>query len=39
MDYTLEYIDNAKPGKAKVVIRGLGQFGGSRTITFQIKKK
>ena len=39
VDYTLEYSNNTKPGKGKVIIRGKGQFGGSKTVTFQIKKK
>ena len=39
VDYALQFTDNTRPGKAKVEIRGLGRFGGSRTLSFQIKKK
>ena len=39
VDYELEYSNNSKPGKGKIIIRGKGRFGGNKTITFQIKKK
>ncbi|MCR5303784.1 MAG: Ig-like domain-containing protein, partial [Lachnospiraceae bacterium] len=33
------YQKNVKPGTAKAILRGLGQFGGSKTITFKIQKR
>ena len=39
LDYVLSYENNTKPGKAKVVIRGIGRFGGEKKVTFQIKQK
>lgn len=32
------YKDNNKAGTAKVIIRGLGRYGGEKTISFKIKK-
>ena len=33
------YQKNDKKGKAKVTIRGIGEFGGEKTITFKIKER
>lgn len=41
-DYTIvdeSYVNYTKKGKAKVKIRGLGNYGGERTITYTIKAK
>lgn len=38
-DYTVFYENNVKVGKGKAVITGLGQYGGSKTVTFTIQKK
>ena len=35
-DYTLVYRNNLQIGKASVVIRGMGNFTGKKTITFKI---
>ncbi len=32
------YVDNIKTGTAKVTIRGINSFGGTRTVSFKIKK-
>ena len=37
-DYTLSYKNNVKVGKAKVVIEGMGNFEGTKTLTFTIGK-
>ena len=37
-DYTLEYSNNVNPGTATVVVRGIGNFTGSKELTFQIVK-
>ena len=31
------YVNNKKPGKAKVTIQGVGRYGGRKTISFKIK--
>lgn len=37
-DYTIEsYVNNGKKGTAKVTIRGVGKYGGRKTISFSIK--
>ncbi len=33
------YADNVKAGKASVTVRGIGQYGGTRTLNFNIKQK
>lgn len=38
-DYTLDYKNNENAGTAKVVITGMGDFGGSKTVKFTIQKK
>lgn len=38
-DYTLSYSDNKNPGTATVTIKGIGNFSGSKTKTFQIVGK
>lgn len=41
-DYTIvkeSYVNHTKKGKAKVKIRGLGNYGGEKTITYTIKAK
>lgn len=38
-DYEIEgYMNNIKSGTAKVTIHGLGAYGGTKTLTFKIKK-
>ena len=37
-DYTLTYKNNIKVGTAKVTIKGKGNYTGSKTVTFKIKK-
>ena len=39
VDYTVSYENNVKVGKGKAIITGLGQYGGSKTVTFVIQKK
>jgi hypothetical protein len=36
-DYTVSYLSNKKPGKAKVVVKGTGDYTGSATGGFKIK--
>lgn len=38
-DYELEYRNNKKPGKATVVITGLGDYSGTKKATFVIRPK
>lgn len=38
-DYTLSYKNNLKPGTATITIRGKGNYTGSKTIKFKIKRK
>ena len=39
-DYVIEdYADNVKKGNAKVILRGIGRFGGTKTAKFRIKSK
>lgn len=39
-DYIIEgYADNVKKGNAKVILRGIGQYGGTKTAVFRIKSK
>ncbi|HAV91061.1 MAG TPA: hypothetical protein DCW44_07300 [Eubacterium sp.] len=38
MDYTVTYVDNKKVGTAKVIIKGIGVFTGSKKVTFKIVK-
>lgn len=35
-NYTLQYVNNSKPGTASVVICGKGNYAGTRTVTFKI---
>ena len=35
----VSYSNNIKAGKAKVTLRGIGNYGGTRTCTFKIQKK
>lgn len=35
-DYTVSYSDNYYPGTAKVVIKGIGFFGGEKEVSFEI---
>ena len=37
-DYTVKYEDNIDIGKAKIIIKGKGNYTGTRIITFKIKK-
>lgn len=36
-DYTISYASNTRPGKAKAVIRGKGNYTGTKTVYFYIK--
>ncbi len=38
-DYQLRYADNKNVGKAKIVITGIGNYTGSKTVTFKILPK
>lgn len=38
-DYAVSYENNVNIGTGKVIITGLGQYGGSKTVTFTIQKK
>lgn len=39
-DYTIvSYVNNRKKGTAKVTIRGIGEYGGTKTINFTIKAR
>ncbi len=38
-DYTVTYEDNRYAGTAKVIITGMGQYAGTKTVTFTIKGK
>lgn len=38
-DYTLSYVNNDKPGLAKVIVTGIGNYTGSLSIPFTIKEK
>ena len=38
-DYTVKYEDNLYAGTAKVIVTGMGQYAGTKTITFKIKGK
>lgn len=38
-DYTVSYDKNVKIGKAKVIITGIGEFGGSKSVSFTILPK
>ena len=37
-DYTVSYSNNVKVGNGKVTIKGKGNYGGKKTVTFKIKK-
>ena len=42
VDYTIDdrtYANNTNKGKATVIIRGLGNYGGEKKITYTIKAK
>lgn len=39
VDYTITYQNNDKPGKAVMIIKGIGTFGGEKKIVFKINKK
>jgi hypothetical protein len=34
VDYTVEYLDSGDPGVAKITVRGIGNYSGSKTVTF-----
>lgn len=38
-DYTISYKNNIKVGTAKVIIKGKGNYTGTKTVTFKIKKR
>ncbi|MCC8139967.1 MAG: hypothetical protein LIO67_06680 [Lachnospiraceae bacterium] len=38
-DYELTYGENTAAGKGTIVIHGLGEYGGTKTVTFTISKK
>ncbi len=38
IDYTVGYADNMKPGKATLIIRGIGVYAGTKKVTYNIKK-
>lgn len=38
-DYSVSYASNKNAGTAKMVIRGLGKYAGTKTVTFKIKAK
>lgn len=38
-DFTVSYENNTKAGTAKVIIEGIGDFGGSKKISFKINKR
>jgi len=35
----LNYTNNTKTGTAKVTLKGIGSYGGTKTLTFKIKQK
>lgn len=35
-DYTVSYLNNVKPGKATVIIRGMGEYAGEKQVNFTI---
>ncbi len=35
-DYTVSYLNNIKPGKATVIIRGMGKYAGEKQVNFTI---
>lgn len=37
-DYTVEYKNNVEAGTASVILTGMGNYGGTRTVTFNITK-
>jgi hypothetical protein len=37
-DFTVSYRDNAAPGTATLIIRGIGRYVGKRIVTFNIKR-
>lgn len=38
-DYTVSYRNNDRVGKAELIITGMGEYSGSKTVTFNIKGK
>ncbi|MBO4266147.1 MAG: hypothetical protein J5910_03055 [Lachnospiraceae bacterium] len=38
-DFTVTYKNNVGPGTAKVIVKGIGKYGGARTLTFKIKAR
>lgn len=38
-DYTVRYLNNDRVGKATLVITGMGEYAGSKSVTFNIKGK
>ena len=38
-DYTISYADNIQPGKAAIVIKGTGNYAGTKKVPFTIKKQ
>jgi len=38
IDYKLSYKNNKKAGKATIVVKGMGNFTGTKTVTFKIKQ-
>ena len=39
IDYELEYKDNMDPGKATIIVKGIGAYYGVKNIHFNIKPK
>ena len=37
-DYTVAYSNNLKKGTGKITITGIGEYGGTKTVTFKITK-
>ncbi|MFG6324922.1 MAG: hypothetical protein K1W41_27445 [Lachnospiraceae bacterium] len=38
VDYTVSYINNINPGKASLIIKGKGQYAGTKKVNFTIKR-
>ncbi len=36
-DYSLVYVNNKNPGKANIIVRGIGNYGGAQTVSFNIR--
>lgn len=37
-DYTVSYVNNRNPGKATLIIKGIGEYAGTKKVTFTIKR-